>query len=200
MTAPRAGLDRAGVLAAVGDSGDELLVPHRCSSPPRHRPTWIPRPGLRRMRDQADQSSQFYLYRVRLEPSVVVRDGWVVDPGGLVGDVALDEVCPPGVDVARYLNYHEDPGGLPLALGRDAIAGVRAHCGTPGTTAGSATPSPLSARPWRPPHGRRMGSAGSSRPLRRESWPRRNSPRLSRPPADQSPGRVRVGRRVCRGR
>lgn len=80
---------------------------------------------LRRMRDQADQSSPFYLYRVHLEPSVVVQDGWVVDPGGLVGDVALDEVCPPGVDVARYLNYHEDPGGLSLALGRDAIAGVQ---------------------------------------------------------------------------
>ena len=24
----------------------------------------------------------------------------------VVGDVVLDEVCPPGIDVARYLNYH----------------------------------------------------------------------------------------------
>lgn len=38
---------------------------------------------------------------------------------------ALDEVCPTGIDVARYLNYHEDPGGLSLALGRDAIAEVQ---------------------------------------------------------------------------
>ncbi|MGO1524313.1 MAG: hypothetical protein ACTHWO_10505 [Nesterenkonia sp.] len=29
------------------------------------------------------------------------------------------------MDVARYLNYHEDPGGLSLALGRDAIAYVQ---------------------------------------------------------------------------
>ncbi|MFJ5644767.1 hypothetical protein [Streptomyces sp. NPDC093223] len=80
---------------------------------------------LRRMRDQAEQRSQFFLYRVSLEPSVVVRAGWLVDPGNFVGDVVLDEVCPQGVDVARYLNYHEDPGGLSLALGRDAIAGVQ---------------------------------------------------------------------------
>ncbi|MFI6335336.1 hypothetical protein [Streptomyces sp. NPDC050535] len=55
----------------------------------------------------------------------MVREGWLVDPGNFVGDVGLDEVCPPGVDVARYLNYHEDPGGLSLALGRDAIASVQ---------------------------------------------------------------------------
>ena len=80
---------------------------------------------LRWSRNQANQGSQFYLYRVSLKPSVEVRAGWVVDPSNFVGDVMLDEVCPPGVDVARYLNYHEDPGGLSLALGRDAIAGIQ---------------------------------------------------------------------------
>ena len=80
---------------------------------------------LRRIRDQADHGVQFYLYRVRLRPSVVVREGWLVDPGNFVGDVVLDEVCPPGVDIVRYLNYHEDPGGVSLALGRDAIASVQ---------------------------------------------------------------------------
>lgn len=80
---------------------------------------------LRRMRDQADNGSQFYLFRVHLKPSVVVREGWLIDPSDFVGDVALDEVCPPGVDVVRYLNYNEDPGGLSLALGRGAIAGVQ---------------------------------------------------------------------------
>lgn len=80
---------------------------------------------LRRIRDQGDHGAQFYLYRVHLKPSVVVREGWLIDPSNFVGDVVLDEVCPPGVDVARYLNYHEDPGGLSLALGRDAIAGVQ---------------------------------------------------------------------------
>jgi hypothetical protein len=85
---------------------------------------------LRRMRDQSDRSSQFYLYRVLLMPSVVVREGWLIDPANFAGDVVLDEVCPPGMDVARYLNYHEDPGGLSLALGRGAIAGVQ-HIAVP---------------------------------------------------------------------
>lgn len=35
----------------------------------------------------------------------------------------LDEVCPAGV--ARYLNHHEDPGGLSPALGRDTTASVQ---------------------------------------------------------------------------
>ncbi|MGP5929145.1 hypothetical protein [Corynebacterium glyciniphilum] len=80
---------------------------------------------LRRMHDQADRDSKFYLYRVHLKRSAVVREGWLIDPSNWLGDVVLDEVCPPGVNVARYLNYHEDPGGLSLALGRDAIAGVQ---------------------------------------------------------------------------
>ncbi|MEE6282798.1 hypothetical protein [Georgenia sunbinii] len=80
---------------------------------------------LRRISDQADHGSQFYLYRVRLKPSVALREGWLIDPSNFVGDVVLDEVCPPGIDVARYLNHHEDPGGLSLALGRDAIASVQ---------------------------------------------------------------------------
>lgn len=62
---------------------------------------------LRRLHDQGDRGSQFYLYRVCLKPSVNVRADWLIDPSDFVGDVALDEVCPPGVDVARYLNYHE---------------------------------------------------------------------------------------------
>lgn len=80
---------------------------------------------LRRMDDQGDRESQFYLYRVRLKPSVVVREDWLTDPSKLMGDLPLEEVCPAGVDVARYLNYREDPGGLSLALGRESIASVQ---------------------------------------------------------------------------
>lgn len=80
---------------------------------------------LRRMSDQDDGSSKFYLYRVHLRPEIVVRSGWLVDPSNFVGDVVLAEVCPPGIDVARYLNYHEDEGGISLALGRDAILAVQ---------------------------------------------------------------------------
>ncbi|MBD8518894.1 hypothetical protein [Plantibacter sp. CFBP 8804] len=80
---------------------------------------------FRRIDDQADEGQQFYLYRVRLRPDVTVRPDWLIDPSNFVGDVELAEVCPPGVDVARYLNYHEDPGGLSLALGRAAIASTQ---------------------------------------------------------------------------
>lgn len=80
---------------------------------------------LRRICDQGDRDSQFHLYRVSLEPSVVVRTGWLIDPSNFMGDVVLAEVCPPGVAVTRYLNYHEDPGGISLALGREAIACVQ---------------------------------------------------------------------------
>lgn len=80
---------------------------------------------LRRIHNQADHGAQFYLHRVHLKPSVSLKDGWLPDPAGFMGDVALLEVCPPGVDVARYLNDHEDPGGLSLALGRGAIESVQ---------------------------------------------------------------------------
>lgn len=80
---------------------------------------------LRRIRHQSDFGQQFYLYRVCLKPTITVREDWITDPGGLVGDVALEDVCPPGVDVTRYLNYHEDAGSLSLALGRDAIASTQ---------------------------------------------------------------------------
>ncbi|WP_309130987.1 hypothetical protein [Brevibacterium sp.] len=59
----------------------------------------------RRMRDQADRGNQFCLYRVHLEPTVVVREDWLVDLSDFVGDVVFDEVCPASVDVSRCLNY-----------------------------------------------------------------------------------------------
>lgn len=80
---------------------------------------------LRRLDDQGDDGKQFHLYRVHLRLDIVVRESWLIDPSNFVGDVELAEICPPGIDVARYLNYHEDPGGLSLALGRNAIAGTQ---------------------------------------------------------------------------
>lgn len=80
---------------------------------------------LRRMADEADCQAQFYLYRVELRADVTVRAGWLIDPSDGHGDVVLADVCPDGIDVARYLNYHEDPGGISLALARGAIATVQ---------------------------------------------------------------------------
>lgn len=130
---------------------------------------------LRRIDDQADHGAQFYLYRVRLVPAISVREGWLVDPSNFVGDVVLDEVCPPGVDVARYLNYHEDPGAISLALGRTSI----------GSTQRVAIPLPSREEPsWVVKAIRELDGASvtaptpsGSRPLGRRRMP---SPRTSR--------------------
>lgn len=80
---------------------------------------------LRRIRDQADHGRSFWLYRVHLRPSITLRTGWIPEPGDFLGNAPLSAVCPPGTDATRYLNEHEDPGGISLALGRAAIAGVQ---------------------------------------------------------------------------
>lgn len=72
---------------------------------------------LRRIADQADRGKQFYLYRVHLVPAITVRESWISDPGGFVGDVPLTEVCPPGIDVTRS-EYSRGPG--------ETLAGPRA--------------------------------------------------------------------------
>lgn len=77
---------------------------------------------LRRIDDQADGGKQFFLYRVRLRPESVIQPGWITDPSNFVGDVQLDDLCPPEVEVVRYVNYHEDPGGLSLAIRPSAIS------------------------------------------------------------------------------
>lgn len=80
---------------------------------------------LRRMHDQPEGHAQFYLYRVHLRPDVVVSPGCGPELVDFMGDVSLDDACPPGIDVTRYVNEHEDPGGISLALGRQAIASVQ---------------------------------------------------------------------------
>lgn len=134
---------------------------------------------LRRLDDQGDDGKQFYMYRVRLRSDIVVGAGWLIDPSDFVGDVNLAEVCPPGVDVARYLNYHEDPGGLSLALGRGAIASTQQLAMPPLTnldedwisstaydirTATETPPRPAwmrAARMWVAPQAHRAGQIGA---------------------------------------
>lgn len=80
---------------------------------------------FRRLRDQHTAGEQFHLYRVRLRRDVVVAEGCGLEPVDWMGDVALNTTCPGNIDVARYLNEHEDPGSISLALGRTAIASVQ---------------------------------------------------------------------------
>lgn len=80
---------------------------------------------LRRMADQDDSQNRFYLYRVHLRPDIIVREDCLVDPGNFLGDVPLADVCPQGIDATRYINRHEDPSSLSLALGRNAIDSIQ---------------------------------------------------------------------------
>ena len=80
---------------------------------------------LRRIGDQGDEGQTFYLYRVRLRPNLNVGPGLSEELVDFLGDVALARACPSGIDATRYLNSHEDPGGISLALGRGAIHSVQ---------------------------------------------------------------------------
>lgn len=80
---------------------------------------------FRRMRDQADSHSQFYLYRVELEPDCVIEPGVHQEPTNWVGDAYLSEVCSADTTVFRYVNVHEDKSSVSLAVGARAIRAVQ---------------------------------------------------------------------------
>lgn len=79
----------------------------------------------RRINDQGDGRKTFYLYRVRLRSDLTVAAGYSREVVDFVGDVPLRQAVPSGIDAVRYVNEHEDPGGISLALGRDAIHSVQ---------------------------------------------------------------------------
>lgn len=80
---------------------------------------------LRRMDKQSDAASQFYLHRVRLRPECVIEPGVHEELHSLMGDVQLSDKCAPGVEVYRYVNVHEDPSGVSLAVEISAIGSVQ---------------------------------------------------------------------------
>lgn len=80
---------------------------------------------FRRMTDQADSNSQFYLYRVELEPDCVIEPGVHKEPTNWLGDAYLNEVCDPGTTVLRYVNVHEDKSNVSLAIEARAIRAVQ---------------------------------------------------------------------------
>jgi hypothetical protein len=80
---------------------------------------------LRRIRDQGSSRDQFYLYRVRLSPDAVIEPGVHPEPTNFVGDVQLAEVGGPGIDAYRYVNTHEDPSSISLAVTMQAIRSVQ---------------------------------------------------------------------------
>jgi hypothetical protein len=80
---------------------------------------------LRRMTHQGDADDQFYLYRVRLSHNAVIEPGVHTEPTNFVGDVQLADLCAPGVDAFRYVNTHEDPSSISLAITPHAINAVQ---------------------------------------------------------------------------
>lgn len=80
---------------------------------------------LRRMRDQDSSVEQFYLYRVQLSPNCVIEPGVHQEPTNFVGDAHLADVCGSGVNTFRYVNTHEDPSSISLAIDMEAIHAVQ---------------------------------------------------------------------------
>lgn len=79
---------------------------------------------LRRMRDQPEGDRPFYLYRVEIHDTAGIEPGIHQEPTNFVGDAQPEEFMSPGKTIYRYVNEHEDPGGISLALTIDAIKSV----------------------------------------------------------------------------
>ena len=80
---------------------------------------------LRRMQDQSDSNSQFYLYRVNLRDDSSVSNAVNKEPASIFGDVNLEELGAGRSEIYRYVNSHEDPSSISLALTIDSIASVQ---------------------------------------------------------------------------
>ena len=72
---------------------------------------------LRRMHDQADATSQFYLYRVALDiDNGRINDGYRDENLEPAAQISLSDLKAEGLDAIRYLNAHEAIGSLSLAI------------------------------------------------------------------------------------
>jgi len=80
---------------------------------------------LRRMSDQDAAADQFYLYRVRLAPGTVIDAALRPEPTDFLGDVQFSDVGAPDAEVLRYVNTHEDPSSVSLAVSLSAIGAVQ---------------------------------------------------------------------------
>lgn len=81
---------------------------------------------LRRMENQDDGGSQFYLYRVALSPSRPrINTGYRDENQEIAADLSIGDLDGDDLDVVRYLNVHEALGTLSLAVRPQAIAAVQ---------------------------------------------------------------------------
>ncbi|MFC9335925.1 hypothetical protein [Arthrobacter sp. NPDC057009] len=80
---------------------------------------------LRRMTDQDGVDERFYLYRVRLRRDASLEPGVHPERADMMGDVQLAELGEAGIDILRYVNTHEDPSSVSLAVRFEAILAVQ---------------------------------------------------------------------------
>ncbi|MGJ9486104.1 hypothetical protein [Actinotignum sp. GS-2025b] len=80
---------------------------------------------IRRIGFQCDGGKQFYLYRVMLSEAASIAVDIPLDPAPTFGDLKFSsQEFPSNADILRYVNLHEDPGSVSLALRREAIRSV----------------------------------------------------------------------------
>ncbi|WP_433717391.1 hypothetical protein ACQP2U_43445 (plasmid) [Nocardia sp. CA-084685] len=80
---------------------------------------------LRRLRDQGDANSTFYLHRVTLRVTPdTIEDGFRDENHAPASDLSIDELEQAGLLAVRYLNVHEAMGSLSLAIDPAALATV----------------------------------------------------------------------------
>lgn len=80
---------------------------------------------LRRMNEQNDQTSVFYLNRVRLRPDLVVESGFRDENHTEAAKITSFDLEQRGVNGIRYLNAYESIGSISLATGRKAIDSIQ---------------------------------------------------------------------------
>jgi hypothetical protein len=81
---------------------------------------------LRRMHDQDDATSPFYLYRVSLDISAGrINDSYRDENNEQASQISLDELQALGLDAIRYLNTHEAIGSVSLAIHPRAIRSLQ---------------------------------------------------------------------------
>lgn len=81
---------------------------------------------LRRISDQNDAGSQFYLHRVTLEvPPSMINDGYRDENHEAAARVSSSDLRDAGLAAVRYLNVHESPGSVSLAVVPESITCVQ---------------------------------------------------------------------------
>lgn len=83
---------------------------------------------LRRMEEQDDRESVFYLHRVRLRRDVRVAPEWRDENHEQAAKITWMDLTAQDWDVVRYLNAHEAMGSISLALVREAIGSTQQIC------------------------------------------------------------------------